>query len=78
MVRSIRGGPKISLAAGFVRRKCVPRDDWKYDEEMWDGEEGGEEKTPPDKQCLRCSHWVPYDSPYCSWCGKVFEDRHRR
>jgi hypothetical protein len=55
----------------------MPRDDWKYDEDMWDGE-GEEEKTPTEKQCLRCNHRVPYESPYCSWCGKVFEDRDSR
>jgi hypothetical protein len=56
----------------------MPRDDWKYDEDMWDGEGEEEEKTPTEKQCLRCNHWVPYESPYCSWCGKVFEDRDSR
>jgi len=53
----------------------LPRDDWKYDEEMWD--ESGEEKEapPPDRQCPRCLHFVPRESTYCTWCGKPFEDR---
>jgi hypothetical protein len=78
MVRSTRDVAEISLAARSARRERVPRDDWKYDEDMWDAEEEGEEKTPTEKQCLRCHHWVPHESPYCSWCGKVFEDRGRR
>ena len=53
----------------------MPRDDWKYDEDMW--EDGGteKEKVPPEKQCPRCQHWVPCETPYCTWCGKVFEER---
>ncbi len=53
----------------------MPRDDWKYDEEMWDDDAGEKEKLPPEKQCQRCLHWLPRESPHCSWCGKVFEDR---
>jgi hypothetical protein len=77
MVRSIRDGAEISMAARFARRERMPRDDWKYDEEMWDGEEE-EEKLSAEKQCLRCNHWVPRESPYCSWCGRVFEEKDRR
>jgi len=52
----------------------LARDDWKHDEEMWDEKE--EEKKPsPEKQCPRCLHWLPRGTPFCSWCGKVFEDR---
>ena len=53
----------------------MPRDDWKYDEEMWDEDGGEEKKLPPEKQCPRCLHWLPRESPHCNWCGKVFEDR---
>ena len=53
----------------------VSRDDWKYDEEMWDEKPEGEEKVPPEKQCPRCLHWVPREHPYCSWCGKAFRER---
>ncbi len=52
----------------------MARDDWKYyDDEM---EEGEEEKKAllPEKQCKHCLHWVPQESPSCSWCGKPFED----
>lgn len=53
----------------------MSRDDWKYDEDMWD-EKGEEEKEiPPEKQCPRCLHWVPREFPYCSWCGKAFRER---
>ena len=55
--------------------ESMPRDDWKYDEEMW--EESGEDKEapPPDRQCPRGLHFVPRESTYCTWCGKPFEDR---
>ena len=53
----------------------MPRDDWKYDEEMWEDEEGEKKKVSPEKQCARCLHWIPRESPSCDWCGKVFEDR---
>jgi hypothetical protein len=55
----------------------MPRDDWKYDEDMWEGDEEEKEKVTPEKQCMRCNHWLPRESPYCSWCGKVFEDREK-
>ena len=51
------------------------RDDWKYDEEMWEGGEDEKMDSPPDKQCRQCLHWVPRDASYCPWCGKVFPDR---
>ena len=51
----------------------MSRDDWKWDEDMWD--EKDEEKLPVEKQCPRCLHWLPRKDPFCSWCGKVFEDR---
>ena len=55
----------------------MPRDDWKYDEEMW--EDAGEEKEAPnpERQCPRCLHFVPREAAYCTWCGKPFEDRDR-
>jgi len=59
-----------------TRRDCVPRDDWKYDEEMWDGKKE-EEELPPEKQCPRCLHWVPQEEQHCNWCGKVFRERDR-
>ena len=52
----------------------MPRDDWKYDEEMWDDEDGEKKKSSPEKQCPQCSHWLPRESAHCDWCGKVFED----
>lgn len=55
----------------------VPRDDWKYDEDMWDGEDEEKKRISPEKQCPRCSHWLPRESTYCTWCGKVFEERER-
>lgn len=64
-------------AARFTRRRHMPRDDWKYDEDMWDNDEEEKEKVTPEKQCMRCNHWLPRESPYCSWCGKVFEDREK-
>ncbi len=55
----------------------MPRDDWKYDEEMW--EEFEEEENPPaERQCPRCLHFVPSEATYCTWCGKPFEDRDRK
>ena len=62
-------------AARSPRRDCMPRDDWKYDEDMWEDEEGEKKKVSPEKQCPRCNHWLPRESPHCDWCGKVFEDR---
>jgi hypothetical protein len=59
-----------SVPHGFVE-EGMPRDDWKYDEDMW--EEGREEegKEPPkEKQCPRCLHWVPREESFCSWCGR--------
>ncbi len=53
----------------------VSRDDWKYDEEMWDEKEGEPEKILPEKQCPQCLHWVPREYPSCSWCGKPFRER---
>jgi DNA-directed RNA polymerase subunit RPC12/RpoP len=53
----------------------VPRDDWKYDEDMWEDEGEEKQKVTPEKQCPQCSHWLPHESPYCSWCGKVFEEQ---
>lgn len=53
----------------------MSRDDWKYDEEMW--EDTGEEKPPPERQCPWCLHFVDYQAIYCIWCGKPFEDRDR-
>lgn len=52
----------------------MPRDDWKYDEEMWE-DVGEEKKVPPEKQCPRCSHWLPREAAHCDWCGKVFPER---
>jgi hypothetical protein len=62
-------------AARSARRRQMPRDDWKYDEDMWEDEEGEKKKASPEKQCARCLHWIPRESPSCNWCGKVFEDR---
>lgn len=55
------------------------RDDWKYDEEMWEGSNEEEEdvKRPSEKQCRQCLHWLPLEATYCTWCGKVFEDPKR-
>lgn len=53
----------------------MARDDWKYDEDMWDDAEWDRKPVPPERQCKQCLHWVPQEAPYCSWCGKVFEDR---
>ncbi len=53
------------------------RDDWKYDEEMWEGSGEDEEdpkKRRPEKQCRQCLHWLPLEATYCAWCGKIFED----
>jgi hypothetical protein len=60
---------------GFVE-VGMSRDDWKYDEDMW--EEGREEEgkePPPEKQCPRCLHWMPREEPFCSWCGRPLEDK---
>jgi hypothetical protein len=64
-------------AAGCNRRRRVPRDDWKYDEELWDEDDREEKKLPPEKQCQRCLHWIPRESPHCNWCGKVFDEREK-
>ncbi len=49
------------------------RDDWKYYDEM--GDEEQEESTHPrEKQCLNCLHVVPFEAPYCPWCGKQFPE----
>ena len=53
----------------------MPRDDWKYDEDMWEDEGDEKKKVAPEKQCPRCNHWLPRECPHCDWCGKVFEDR---
>jgi len=55
----------------------MPRDDWKYDEEMWEETGEEEEKPSPERQCPRCLHFVPREATYCTWCGKPFEDRDR-
>ena len=52
----------------------MARDDWKYyDDDAFDEEEAG--KPSLEKQCPRCLHWLPRETTFCSWCGKVFEDR---
>jgi hypothetical protein len=52
----------------------LARDDWKYyDDDAFDEEK--EEKPSVEKECPRCLHWVPRQDTFCSWCGKVFEDR---
>jgi hypothetical protein len=69
-------GTEAAPARGCFLSEGGPlaRDDWKHDEEMWDEKE--EEKKPSlEKQCPRCLHWLPRETPFCSWCGKVFEDR---
>ena len=52
------------------------RDDWKYDEEMWEGSGEEEEGAKPraEKQCRQCLHWLPIEATYCAWCGKMSED----
>ncbi len=53
------------------------RDDWKYDEEMWEGSGEDEEelkKRRPEKQCRQCLHGLPLEATYCAWCGKIFEE----
>ena len=59
----------------------MSRDDWKYDEEMWEGTGEDEDegaKRRPEKQCGQCLHWLPLEATYCAWCGKIFEDPKRR
>ncbi len=51
----------------------MDRDDWKYYEEMGEEEETGA-ALPTEKQCVNCLHSVPYESPYCPWCGKQFPE----
>lgn len=48
------------------------RDDWKYDEEVWEAsEKEDEEAAHREVQCPRCLHWLPLEAAFCSWCGKV-------
>lgn len=64
----------------MVAEVSLGRDDWKYDEEMWEGtgEEEDGAKPPKEKQCRQCLHWLPLDATYCAWCGKVCEEPKRR
>ena len=57
----------------------MSRDDWKYDEDMWEGSGENEEegKKRSEKQCRQCLHWLPLEATYCAWCGKVIEDPKR-
>ncbi len=55
----------------------MKKDDWKYYEEAWD-ESLKEEKPPllpPEKQCRICLHWIDQGAIYCSWCGKLQEEK---
>ncbi len=57
------------------------RDDWKYDEEMWEGsgEDDEDGKKPrSEKQCPQCLHWLALEATYCAWCGKVLDEPKRR
>ncbi len=61
----------------MVPEVSLGRDDWKYDEEMWEGSGEDEEdarKRRPEKQCRQCLHWLPLEATYCAWCGKIFEE----
>ncbi len=56
------------------------RDDWKYDEEMWEGSGEDEEdakKRRPEKQCPQCLHWLALEATYCAWCGKILDEPKR-
>lgn len=57
----------------------MARDDWKYDDEVW---EGGEEDdgAPPgaEKECRRCLHWIPVEATYCPWCGRMIEEEKKK
>jgi hypothetical protein len=53
----------------------LTRDDWKYDEDLWEAEPEEETKVPPQKQCPRCLHFIAREATYCTWCGKPFEER---
>ena len=55
------------------------REDWKYDDEIWDSREDEETKAPPpERQCPRCTRWVPREAAFCMWCGKPLEDAARK
>ncbi len=53
----------------------MARDDWRYYDEAWDEEDEEQEAPPRPKQCPKCLRWQPREAAYCTWCGKVFEDR---
>lgn len=56
--------------------ETLARDDWKhYDEDLWEDEGEEETKASPEKQCARCLHFVAREATYCTWCGKVFDER---
>ncbi|MCL5966151.1 MAG: zinc ribbon domain-containing protein [Deltaproteobacteria bacterium] len=49
----------------------MPRDDWRYDEDAWEGDEEEEKKAPPPEiPCPHCLHFVAREALYCPWCGK--------
>jgi hypothetical protein len=73
MIATPRGRMK---GTGARRAACrigggMGRDDWMYDEDVWEeGEEEAEKRPSPEVQCPNCQHWVPREAPYCSWCMK--------
>lgn len=48
-------------------------DDW-FDEDD-SPDEDPEKKTDEqkEKQCPRCTRWLPPDAVYCAWCGGTLE-----
>ena len=50
-------------------------DDWMYDEDELEAEEGPRKPEPTERQCPNCHRWVPAESVYCAWCCKPFEKK---